>query len=195
LFNAFISSICMLIFLVFSGLKTWNNVRIAESREHEILTGRGWRGRGKRDCRVSSGRYHKRAANRLSLPCCPRIYRDGSSSQAALITLAQLEGRNSKRIIDRMARPVAVFQRFTASGTTSISLRQSLPACLPAFLPPKSHDRAREGSPGALCVILAQIQTIDRWPRTVKRSTDVRSVINMGPMPWMDLWLKRLAEN
>lgn len=59
----------------------------------------------------------------------PTIYRNGSSSRVALITLAQLEGRNSKRIIDRMARPVAVFQRFTASGTTSISLRQSLPAC------------------------------------------------------------------
>lgn len=55
---------------------------------------------------------------------------------------AQLEGRNSKRIIDRAARPVAAFQRFTASGTTSISLRQSLPT------PPKSHDRARAHSAG-----------------------------------------------
>lgn len=95
-------------------------------REHEIFSRAG----SKRDYRVSSGRYHKRAANRPSLPRGLGIYRDGNSSRAALITLAQLEGRNSKRIIDRMARPVAAFQRFTASGTTSISLRQSLPARL-----------------------------------------------------------------
>lgn len=92
--------------------------------------------RSNHDCRVSSRRYHKRATNRLEF-AAHYIYRNGSSSRLALITLAQLEGRNSKRIIDRMARPVAVFQRFTASGTTSISLRQSLPACLPAEKPCK----------------------------------------------------------
>lgn len=111
-------------------------------RGHEKLT----RNRDWRDRNVTAGCRPAVIINELPIDCSlPRgsVY-IGSSSRSALITLAQLEGRNSKRIIDRIARPVAVFQRFTASGTTSISLRQSLPSCLPACLPPKSHDRARE---------------------------------------------------
>lgn len=104
----------------------------------------------------------------------PTIYRNGSSSRVALITLAQLEGRNSKRIIDRMARPVAVFQRFTASGTTSISLRQSLSACRKAMT-------AWEGSPG----ISALSWLKSKSSIAVRRSTNVRSVVNMGSGGWI----------
>lgn len=99
-----------------------------------------------------------------------------------------MEGRNSKRIIDRMARPVAAFQRFTASGTTSISLRQSLPSCLPACLPAVEKPWPRKRALLAL--------SASSWPKSKpsiadrERSDDQRTCgtsLIRGPMDgWTD---------